>query len=236
MVKLLELPDALKNRRQHTLFDDFDYYIDADLWTATLTDTGTAAVGDAANGVITLTPSDGSVADNDEAYLESTKEVFQLAADKPLLFEANVYFAEANTDDANVIVGLKDAVGANTLVDDGAGPPADYDGAVFYKVDGETVWRVESSNGTAQTTSVTDETAGGAYQKLGIEVRPINSTTAEVLFYVDDRQVKDSSGNLIKHTVALASQTELQVCFGVKNGGANNQTLLIDYVCCTQLR
>src|SRR3954462_13666997 len=122
MTKLLTLPDALENRREFGFFDDFEWYLSPHRWTSVLTDSGTASVGDAAGGILALVASDGTVADNDEAYARTTNELFKFANNKPLLFEARLQFPEANTDDANVLVGLIDAAAANTIVDDGAGP------------------------------------------------------------------------------------------------------------------
>ena len=235
------LPWLLSQRNQFTIQDDFLRDVDSADWVTTLTDSGTASVGDAVGGVIALVPSDGTVADNDEAYVESANEVFKFAGDKPLLFEARVQFTEANVDDANVLVGVLDAVGANSLQDNGAGPPSSYSGAVFFKVDGGTVWQTETSNSTTQTTNELlstntnnlakkSVTAGGAsYQVLRIEYMPYSSTNAYVSFFVD--------GVLCaQHDYIFTSATEMQIGIGVKNGGANNETLNVDYVVCTQER
>ena len=235
------LTQLLLTRNQFSITDDFTRDVDSADWVTTLTDTGTASVGDAAGGILAIVPSDGTVADNDEAYVESANEVFKFAADKPLLFEAKVQFTEANTDDANVLVGLMDAVAANALVDDGAGPKSSYSGAVFFKVDGSTVWQAETSNSTTQTTTELSAsnvnnlakravTAGGAaYQTLRIEYMPYSATNAYVSFFVD--------GVLCaQHDYIFTSATEMQIVFGVKNGGANNETLSVDYVSCTQSR
>ena len=224
-------------RRQFEIFDDFKNYTAAEAnYTATLTDSGTVAAGDVACGVVTLTPSDGTVADNDEAYLSTVQEVFLFAADKPIFAEARIQFTEANTDDANVIFGLMSAAAANALLDDGGGPAASYSGAVFFKVDGGTTWWVETSIGGTQTTTATNITAGGsAYQTLTIECVPVGSVV-EVSFLVDGVYCVDASGVRIKHRITLGSPTEMDLFAGVKNGGANNQTLLIDYMGATQLR
>jgi hypothetical protein len=181
------------------------------------------------------------VADNDETYVESANEVFKFAADKPLLFEARVQFTEANTDDANILVGLMDAVAANSLQDNGAGPPSSYSGAVFFKIDGGTVWQTETSLSTTQTTneltstnvnnlSKKAQTAGGAaYQTLRIEYMPYSSTNAYVTFFVDGVAVA-------QHDYVFTSATEMQIALGVKNGGANLETLNVDYVSCSQER
>jgi hypothetical protein len=158
-----------------------------------------------------------------------------------LLFEARVQYTEANTDDANILVGLLDAVGANSLQDNGAGPPSSYSGAVFVKVDGGTVWQCETSVTTTQTTTELTAanvnnlakravTAGGAaYQTLRIEYMPYSATNAYVTFFVDGVAVA-------QHDYVFTSATEMQIGLGVKNGGANLETLNVDYVVCSQER
>lgn len=230
-MKLLDPINRFAQSRTFWHFEDFFEYVTADLWTLTATDSGTALLSDAHAGVIALTPSDGTVADNDEVYLKSTKELFLFADDKPAVFVARVKYAEANTDDANVCFGFMNAVAANSILDDGGGPAASYSGAVFYKVDGGTVWNVESSNAGTQTTTATAHTAGGAdWHEFKIEVNPISSTKAEVIFYFDNVQCLDANNRPIKHELTLTSLTEMQVFFGMKNGAATNvETLNIDF-------
>jgi len=236
-MQLLTLPTSLQHKSTFGVFHDFDHYVTADEFTTVASDTGAVTVSDAVGGVVTLDPSDGTVADNDETYLKGTKELFLFANDKPLVFEARVKFVEANTDDANILVGLMDAVAANSLADDGAGPPASYSGLNFHKVDGGTKWLVESSVGSAQTTSTTDAVAGGsAWQTLRIEFQPVTSTEAEVSFFVDGAQAQDSTGKEIKHRLTFTGATEMQTALGVKNGGGNRETLNVDYLACFQKR
>lgn len=236
-MKLLELADPLKLRREFGLFDDFLWYVTAHLWTLVATDSGTAAVGDAAGGVVTLNPSDGSVADNDEVYLKSTAEVFLFAADKPLVFEARLKWTEANTDDANVIAGVMSAVGANSLLDNGAGPAASYSGAVFFKVDGGTGWNFETSLGGTQTTTAlhSDHAPAAAYQTLRIEARE-QGGVIEIVPFIDGKQCLDTNGRPVKHTIALGSPTEMNAVVGAKNGDTNQESILVDYVAAYQLR
>lgn len=238
MPSLLTLPPEIADARlAHGVFSDFSHYTTAEDFTTVVSDSGTVATSDAAGGIVTLTPSDGTVADNDEAYLKGTVEQFLFADNKPISFEALVKFTEANTDDANVIVGLMNAVAANSLVDDGGGPPSNYSGVNFHKVDGGTKWIVETSVGATQQTTTTATTAGGSsYQRLRIDVTPISATTAEAVFFIDGEQCKDANGNLIKHRFTYTGATEMQVALGVKNGGANLETLLVDYVACFQKR
>lgn len=242
MTKLLDrLPALMEGRNVHVIEDDFTEDIAAAKWVSTLTDSGTASVGDAVGGILALVASDATVADNDEAYIESPNETLLFANNKPLVIEGRLQFTEANIDDANILFGVLDAVGANTILDDGGGPKASYSGAVFFKVDGGTVWQCETSiAGTQTTTELTAanannlskkaQTAGGAaYQVLRIEFLPYSASKATVNFYIDGVHVAS-------HDFTYTSATEMQICAGVKNGGANNETLNIDYIACGQAR
>ena len=87
------LPETTRPARVFELFDDFAHYTDGDDWTLTATDSGTAAVGDAVGGVLTINASDGTAADNDESYFHTTHELFKFAADKPIRIEARIKFS-----------------------------------------------------------------------------------------------------------------------------------------------
>lgn len=243
-MKALDLPqNADLGRLYSGFYDDFNYE-DTGLWTTTATDSGSSAVNAGIGGVVTLLPSDGTVADNDEIYF-FTAEVFSFVADRPIICEALLELTEGNTDDANVLFGLIDAPAANTLLDNGAGPDASYAGAVFFKVDGGTTWSVENSDGGTQKTTDLDgsqsfsqganmtgeaQTAGGSQQTLRIEWRPKTSTKADVLFWIDSVLVA-------KHVdQTYANATEMALCFGLKNGGANQETLAVDYTFAYQKR
>lgn len=238
---LLNLPESVGVLAlTHGVQDDFRSYLSGGEWTSVLTDSGTIAAGDAAGGVVTLTPSDGTVADNDEAYLRTTKEIFKFAAGKPLVAEARIQFTEASTNNANVAFGLMDAVAANSILDDGGGPAASYAGCVFFKTDGDTIWNAESSNGGTQLTQnlistvsldKQAKTAGGsAYQVLKIEATPNGGGLIDFNFYIDGALVarhKDRS---------YSSATEMCLFIGVKNGSGTLETVLVDYARCHQAR
>jgi hypothetical protein len=210
MTKLLDLPVELERRRIFGVFDDFNHYTTAENFTSIVTDTGTIAGSDAAGGILVITPSDGTAADNDEAYLKGTHEVFKFAADKPMVFEAKVKMTATAISTCNVIVGVKDAVAANSLLDDGGGPAASYSGAVFFDTDGGLYWNCESSIAGSQTTVLTD-------------------------VFIDGVEVGLNNGAC--HLVTFASATEMQVCIGCKAGAATNgEILYVDYVGCWQLR
>lgn len=235
---LVDLPnELLLGRRQHGFFEDFQHFVTGDRFTDTSADTGAAvAMTDAAGGVVTLTTGG---TDNNECYLLTTKEVFLIADGKPIFFEARIKYTEANTDDANVALGLMNAVAADSILDDGAGPAASYSGAVLFKVDGGTVWNAESSLAGTQTTTALSAAnsldrlaktpGGGSWQTIRIEIVPFSTTEADVNFFIDGVHVA-------KHALTYTSATEMMAFVGVKAGGANSEVVSVDYVSAYQVR
>lgn len=218
-----------------TLMDDFFHYVTGDEFSTVATDSGTAADTDAAGGVLSITPSDGTVTNNDEVYVKSTQELFLFANGKPLVFQARVKWTEGNTDDANVLVGLMSAIAANSLLDDGGGPAASYSGAVFFKVDGETTWRAEASIAGTQTTialtNIPAAPGAGNFQTLEIYFIPTSSTVATLLFYIDNVLVGSTAA------FTYTSATEMNAGVGLKNGADTTvETLLIDFIRVSQVR
>lgn len=254
MARLTQFPEKLKScRKQLEIFDDFEGLIGlspaimvgevlgvsaiSGVWSVIAPDNGQAIITDAAGGVLTVNPSDVTVADNDEVYLRTTYELFKFANDKPAFFETRLQYTEAATDDANVCVGFMSAVGPDSILDGGGGPKASYSGAVVFKVDGGTVWNCESSLAGTQTTTASVDTAGGsAYQTIGIQFQPISSTLGEVTFTLDGAAFLDVNRRPIKHQITYTSATEMSAFVGVKNGGSSNETVLFDYIYASQVR
>jgi len=207
--------------------DDFTSGIDGFKWTVTEDSghSGTDADLGLAGGVVSFF-CDGD--DNDEMYRYSNK-CFKFALGKPMWFEARFRVDEANTDDANVIVGLSSAWGADMLQDDGKGPAADYSGITFSKVDGGTKIVLETSVGTSQNTD--SDWADWA-----------DDTFFRVGFYFDGTDNADNVTpylNGVAQTptqIVLTSQAACGVGFGIKAGGANEESIEIDYITCIQVR
>ena len=233
--QLLNLPDSVaKLKDVHGFFDDFLFYTTVhNGWTTTASDSGSITANDAAGGTITLNPSDGTVGDNDETYLKRTQETFLMASGKPIWIGARMKFTEANTDDANIWFGVKDALAANSLVDNGAGMATSFSGFGFFKQDGQTLWSIIASLSTTQTIvqltaanslDKTAHTAGStAYQRLECEFRPNQGGKADICFFIDGVLVYKV--NNFDYTNA----TEMQAGFGVKNGDTNAEAPVIDY-------
>ena len=239
MSKGLNLPQAVFDiQLYHGFVDHFSQYVSGDLWTLTSADSGTAAIGDAAGGIMTITGGDGTAADNDEAYLHTTKEIFLIAAGKPLHFRSLLKYTEVSTNTSNIIAGTMNAISANSLVDNGAGPKTDFSGAAFFKVDGGLNWNVIYSDGTTQTKAELTATnsltrsaklgASAAYQLLEIDIIPKTSTLVDVIFSIDGSTVY----KMMDRT--YASATEMMAGMGAKNGTTSNASVLVDAAACYQ--
>lgn len=189
------------------------------------------------NGAMVLTT---GATDNNEVNLYSNA-IGSLGSGKPHILYARLQYAEANVDDANVLVGIMSAAGtANMLIDDGGGPIASFSGACFYKVDGGTRWQFRTSVAGVNTTTDLEKTAGGAsYQDLAIELNPISPTELIATPWIDTA----SGNNLIQpfkyganagrdipvsNRVAWSSSVGLRVIIGAKAGGANSEVVNVD--------
>ena len=241
--------EAYLKRDCFSIFDDFFHYVTADDFTTVAGDSGTVAASDAAGGVLVITASDATEGDNDQTYAKGTQEVFKFATDKPLFFAAKIKPWANTIASINPIVGLKDAVAADSMQDNGDGPAASYSGCIFMGVDGTNYWQCESSISTTQTTVNTGKAIGNnAYDILVIETIPISSTETEVHFFFGNEETggdvslvevgkETVNERLVAQTITHTDATEMQICLGVKDGAANNGAkLYVDWVYAAQKR
>lgn len=236
-MKLNKYPDFLGRSDQFELYDDFLWYVSPHLWTSLAADTNTAVAIDADGESGVLSIGTGDATDNNEAGTFTTNELFKFAADRPLCAEARIQFTEINTSAANVAFGFADAGGADLLGDDGAGDAIANSGALIFKVDGETVWRAAcENNGTVRETQSTTTAGGSSYQTLRIESRDMGDGNQEITYFVDGQPLRDSNGKQIKHTLAHASATQMDLGVYAKAGAANTLTVLVDYIAAFQKR
>lgn len=212
------------------VFDDF-WQDQSDVnYIDTITDTGTALVGDDVNGVVTLTPSDGTVADNDECYIATPNEIFKFGTNREIYGRFKFRYTAVVAADPNVAVGFQNAVGANSIVDNG-GVKTSGSTLAVEKKDGETAFRCTSAcNGTAVTTLSNKAIAAATDYVVEIVCKDWDGVSMQVGYKVNGEFLKDANGYVIRHTVAIASATEMQMFAGIKLGAAtNNDTLLLDY-------
>lgn len=230
MANVARFPQSLVEKDNLTFLDQFTHYASGDLWTNLAADVGVTApnVGDEVGGVVTMAT---GATDNNEVGFATTNALFQVAVGKPLWCEGLVRFVEANVDDANVAFGFTDVFGANLLLDNGGGPKVTGNHFLLYKVDGGTVWRCQSRNGSQVTDSISTATAGGTtYQTLRVEIVELSTTQVDVTYSVDGVRLKDDQGRDIVHRVNIAGSLLLDfVPAYIKAGGAISETLKVNY-------
>lgn len=236
MANICRRPKWLDERDNHYFYDDFYWLVTAHHWTTLVADTTpTVTVPDTRGGILRLF---SDTTDNNEVAVRTTVESFLLTAGRPLWGMAKIQYAEAGTAQANVFVGFADAIGANMLVDNGAGMRASGSIIAIYKIDGGSVWRCHTRDNSGTTDTVSTTTAGGsAYVELEMEALEYTGTQASVVFKVDGNYLKDANGNVIRHTMAYASLTEMSFGLYLKTGGAGaGEVLLCDYAAAGQVR
>lgn len=213
------------------LEDDFFSWTDGDLWLADANDAGAVAETDAHGGVITLSASDGSAADNDETYLISSNEVYKPAVGEfngevLAVLEARVKLTEAATDDANIAVGLLShgADVANTIADNGGITDADTF-IMIHKDDGGTVWQASLRDAAKSTDTDIGAFTTNTWHKVKFVIHDadISDGELEVQFFVDG--VLGGSDVFI-----LSNAAEMRLLLGVKNGGAAAEVLSVDKI------
>jgi len=206
------------------------YVYDESHWTITESgsESGTSGCQDTVNGWIKIYC---DADDDDYVFFQHVGEGWKIADGKDIWFEARFALTETDTNKANWIFGLVENVGTGLLQAAGAGPPANYDGIVFFKVDGTMYIQAESSLATAQTTSATANAfASGTTYRIGFHVRAGTSTAASIDFFVDG-SIKAT------HSLTYSGHGEMQLVFGIKAGGSGSEESLdIDYIKCVQLR
>jgi len=237
-MKLSRFPAVLGERDTVHVHDDFFWYVTAHQWTSLAADTTpTLTVGDAVNGVLALFT---DTTDNNEVAVRTTAELFKFGTLRQIYGRGKLQYAENDTNKANVFFGFASAIGANLLVDNGAGPRVTGDILAIFKVDGGTAWKcISQTNGTAVTSTSTTTAGGSAAQVLEIDcVDSDDGVNMIATFKVDGIPLRDSTtGLIIKHTVLIASATEMNGGVYVKTGGgAGGETVNVDTIDFVQTR
>lgn len=236
MSNINRFPHLLNDVDTVHLHDDFFWYVTAHQWTSLAADTTpTLTVGDAVNGVLALFT---DTTDNNEVAVRSTAELFKFGTNREIYGRCKLQYSENDTNKCNVFFGFQNAIAANSMVDNGAGPRTTGSNLLIYKVDGGTVWRCQSMcNGTSTDTVSTTTAGGSSAQVLEIFCKDWDGVSMEVLFKVDGDYLRDSNGAVIRHVVAIASATEMHCGVYVKTGGgAGGETVNVDRIDATQAR
>jgi hypothetical protein len=234
MPLLNRFTDSLWNLDTFHLLEDF-WADQSDLFFVdTVTDSGSVAINDAVGGIATLTPSDGTVGDNDEVYFFTANELFLFLANRNIYGRCRLSFTETASGVYNAMFGFANAPAANLIVDDGGGLRASGSILAIEKRDGETTWRLTTRNGSTVTSTLSTQTAvmaSGVYQIVEVEAEDVGNGTLVCTGRVNGRLLTDSNGLIIRHSVLITGATEMALGVGAKLGAAtNNDVLLVDYI------
>lgn len=195
-------------------------------WNA-LAPSGTVAV-DSAGGFVGLTPQNN--ADNAAASLfrgatAVAAQPWVIRPGCPLFFDARVVPKEHNTDDANFHVGLIGTATISSTVpmgDNGAGPPADYDGVNFHKLDNGTVWLAETANSAGAGSKQTTAGVGSLTTHAPYRLQFLYNGSGGITFFINGVAVAAHS------SVLPVQDSVMTPCFSVKNGSANNGAAVLE--------
>lgn len=232
--KTLVYPQYLSTAlEQIEVYDHFNYYVDADLWTKAVVGTGTVAhAGDDLGTTVKLF----CTAANDAAVLPTTNELFKFTASKEMRAKGLITFTDVNTDDGHVFFGWADALAATTMADS-TGAITATDACCIYKLPDTTVWAFHTEINTSATASVSTTTAGGtSQQELEIRVTPRSSTVFEARPFVDGVQLKTSAGVAIMHTITLGTATAMDFGAMTKSNHANDFNVYVDLLYAAQVK
>lgn len=213
------------------IFDDFMYDQSDITAVDTITDTGTVLMGDDMNGVATLTPSDGTVADNDEVYLATPNANFKFGTNREIYGRFKFRYTAVVAANPSLAVGFQDAVAANSIVDTGAGVKTSGSTVAVERRKSETAFRFTvACNGVAQSTLSNKAIAAATDYVVEVEVKDWDGVSMMATAKVDSEFLKDTNNNVIRFQIPIASAAVMMMWAGLKLGAAtNNDTLLLDY-------
>jgi len=244
MTVIHETADLGYVSREFEIFDDFTSQVDADLWTAIADGTGTVAVGDGENGILTCTT---QAADDMAAGIVTTHELFKLAVNRSMHAKGRICFEEIDNPnaDANLWFGWGDALASDVPINDANALAINADGVGLYKLAGSDKWSlVTQINGGTATTTESDlevDLDAATYQEVELIVQHKTNTSStagdlSVTAKVDGAQLVDANGKKIEHTITIGTATEMDFGALVKTSTANAEVLKIDYLRAGQTR
>lgn len=173
---------------------------------------------------------------NDYQLLATQKAAFGFVAKKPVHLECGLTLTEANTNQANVVVGLASITTTGFLLTGNGGLPTTWDGAVVYKVGGTSVWQAATSKGTnVNNNANVGAFTSGTFTRVGFEFDPNDGVTGIVTPLLNGQPLIVNTKPM-SLTVPLSGIGALYLIMGVVAGSASAETLQLDYVEVTQTR
>lgn len=226
---------------------DFQSYSSGGDFSTSATASVTATTQNISGGVLQL--NDVPAAANDECYIYGTSRSFLIAAGLPLIFETRFQYQEKNTAYLNIIMGFMGTVASGALVTTSGGPKVNDTEALIFKVGNASTiqpWQCQSQIGNAvgKTTTVTNQTPDSSatnYHTYTIEIRPIDSTLAEIEYFYDGVPFLDNSSPVarpFKHILTYTNAVQMTPIVGFRTGATAStaEILNIDYIYAAQMK
>lgn len=231
---LCDLGPFLQYARTEFIGSEFNTYTSAggEGFTTFTTNSGTAAADDTAgSSKILLTT--GTTAGN-FVGVRSTNQTFLPAAGRPGFAQARLSYSNQATTTGEPFFGVSNT--STLTMTSSLKPTATYYGGIMFKAAGDTVWSVQTSNGTTKTDSTTNIVGTDGTYDLRMDWQDKDGTNAEVTFIINGQLATDANNRIIKHTVAYSGLTKMYVVCGTQTSTNNAQTTYFDYAVAGQLR
>lgn len=170
---------------------------------------------------------------NDYQSLWTKAANFVIGAGSPIAFEAYVNVTEAATNKASWFACFSSITTTGFLTTAGA-PPAEYDGAVFWKATGAMSIKFQTSNATVQNSTSSLATAVSGYSYiLGCYIDPNDGVTAKANYWLASVTGTPkvitflANGSL---DLTISGLVSMYFGFGVVAGSGSAETIRCDYV------
>ncbi|HEX4000231.1 MAG TPA: hypothetical protein VHX65_16890 [Pirellulales bacterium] len=236
-------PDPkLANEQSATLFEDFFNYVDAGLFTKYSVDgSGTTAWSgtaiDTNSGASdTILSTTAATAWDGEGIYQTDANLLPIAANPCVYAECYCHVVGVHASgSAMQFFGLASAHAI--LPTSNVDPSASYSGAIIYKLSGDSYWRVQTSNGNAKTTVVSNMPVVEGANKFRIDVTGFDGNNCQVTFKVNNQLLKDSNNLVIAAVVPYASLAKMGLLWLVESDtNAAAQTGQLDYIASGRFR
>lgn len=216
--------------RTEFIFDEFNNYTTAGLWTTVAGSSGTTAM--ATDGSSTIVCTTAATAHDIQGF-RTTNKLFLPAVGIPHMCKARVIYASQATNNAGVAFGFMSTTTLSLTTTD---PSASFSGAILYKLEGGTTWNLMTSNGSTKKIGQGTAPATDGTYDLEIQINDHDGTQCEVVGVVNGLQLTDSNNLPIKLMLPYASLAIQYLAGFVDAGSANVQTASFNYAGSAKLR
>lgn len=238
MAQVIRFPIPQQQIDQFGFYYDFEESQSDTKFLKTVPNSGTAVVSSTLpGGVMVLTPSGGSPAANDEAYLSNPNSIFLPKLGKPMSLLSKLQFVEANTNQAGVAVGFASSVAAGLIANGVAAMRTTGTVICIVKFAGSNNWTaISQCNGVTNSTLTNSPAGGTTQQELGIQVLDYTSTLCQIAFLLNGKRLRDANNKDFVQSMVYASAVNVAGFVGVKNGSSSKETVNLDLFSAWQKR